>query len=66
MSALLDRVVKGEVIQKTRRGKPIAELRPVAENQIIKPRFGSEKDLICFMSNDFNEPLEDFGDYSPD
>jgi prevent-host-death family protein len=63
LSALLDRVVKGEVIQITRRGKPIAELRPIAEDRLIKPRFGSEKDLIRFMSDDFNQPLDDFRDY---
>ena len=66
LSALLDRVVNGEVIQITRRGRPIAELRPIPEKQLVKPRFGSEKGLIRFMSDDFNQPLDDFGDYMPE
>ena len=65
LSALFDRVVNGETIQITRRGRPIAELRPIPENQLTKPLFGSEKGLICYMSDDFNEPLDDFGDHMP-
>lgn len=63
LSALLDRVAKGETIQITRRGKAIAELRPISEDRITAARFGSEKDLIEFMADDFNEPLEDFREY---
>lgn len=59
LSALFDRVVNGETIQITRRG------RPIPENQLTKPLFGSEKGLICYMSDDFNEPLDDFGDHMP-
>ena len=30
-----------------------------------KPRFGSAKGLVTFMSEDFDEPLEDFKEYMP-
>ncbi len=66
LSALLDRVVRGETIQITRRGKPIAELRPILEAGVVKPRFGSQTGLVQFMADDFQEPLEDFTDYMPE
>ncbi len=66
LSALLDRVVRGETIQITRRGKPIAELRPVSEEGVVKPRFGSETELVQFMADDFQEPLDDFESYMPE
>jgi prevent-host-death family protein len=66
LSALLDRVVRGETIQITRRGKAIAELRPIAEEGRVKPRFGSASDLIQYISDDFHEPLNDFRDYMPE
>lgn len=66
LSALLDRVVQGETIQITRRGKPIAELKPVPEKELVKPRFGSETDLVQFIADDFQEPLDDFKNYMPE
>ncbi len=65
-SALLDRVVQGETIQITRRGKPIAELKPIPEEGVVKPRFGSAKDLVQFIADDFQEPLDDFKNYMPE
>ena len=66
LSALLDRVVQGETITITRRGKPIAELKSVPEGRAVKPRFGSERALVQFMADDFQEPLGDFKDYMPE
>lgn len=66
LSALLDRVVQGETIQITRRGKPIAELKPVPEKDLAKPRFGSETDLVQFIADDFQEPLDDFKNHVPE
>jgi len=65
LSALLERVEKGEIVQITRRGKPIAELRPVGKAAVATPRFGSEKDLVVRMAEDFTAPLDDFQDYMP-
>ena len=66
LSALLDRVVQGETIVITRRGKPIAELKSVHEGKVVKPSFGSERDLVQFIADDFQEPLGDFKDYMPE
>ena len=66
LSALLDRVVQGETIVITRRGKPIAELKSVPAGRMVTPRFGSERDLVQFMADDFQEPLGDFKDYMPE
>lgn len=63
LSALLERVERGEVIRITRRGKPIAELRPIAVEETPKPRYGSERGLVKFMSDDFTAPLDDFHEH---
>lgn len=63
LSALLDRAEKGEVIQITRRGKTVAELRPVSPEKQNAPRFGSASDLVTYMADDFTAPLDDFKDY---
>jgi len=44
LSGLLKRVEQGETIEITRRGKPIAELRPIPGEPANTPRFGSEKE----------------------
>lgn len=62
LSALLDRAEKGEVIQITRRGKTVAELRPVSSGAQNAPHFGSEPDLVTYMADDFTAPLDDFKD----
>ena len=63
LSALLERVERGEVIQIMRRGKPIAELRPLTEGQSPRPRFGSEKGLVLEVSETFSATVEEFEDY---
>jgi antitoxin (DNA-binding transcriptional repressor) of toxin-antitoxin stability system len=45
----------------TRRGKPVAELRPVESKGPRK--FGAARDLINDVAPDFNAPLDDFKDY---
>jgi len=66
LSALLERVSRGEVIEITRRGKPIAELRPISPPKVCVPKFGSEKKLVKFISDDFCEPIDDFKAYMPE
>ncbi len=63
LSALIERAEKGDVIQITRHGKTVAELRPPAAANQPAPKFGSEANLIEFMADDFNAPLDDFADY---
>ena len=60
LSRILDRVDRGQVYVITKRGRPVAELRPIAAPKGI--RFGMDAGKIT-MSDDFDAPLEDFKDY---
>lgn len=58
---LIASVVNGEEIIFTQNNLPVAKL--VAVNQTRpRPQFGSAKGLFV-MTDDFDEPLEDFDDY---
>lgn len=63
LSSLLERVENGEVIEITRRGKPVAELRAASPSDQPQARFGSEKNLIEYIADDFSAPLKDFDAY---
>jgi prevent-host-death family protein len=61
LSELLERVAKGHRYRITRRGKPVAELRPV-ETPRDRRTFGRDKGRIR-MTADFDAPLDDFEAY---
>jgi prevent-host-death family protein len=61
LSALLDRVDKGQVYLITKRGRPVAELRPVSPRGRLT--FGSDAGRIT-IRDDFGAPLADFAGYS--
>ena len=58
---LIEAAVKGDEVVITLGNRPVVKLVPVGGTK-AQPRFGSAKGLIT-MSDDFDEPLEDFGDY---
>ena len=58
LSKLLDLAIKGEEIVITVDDKPVAKISPI--KQPLKK--GSAKGKV-WMSNDFDEPLEDFQEY---
>ena len=60
LSKLLDRVDKGAVYVITKRGRPVAELRPPSERGGLQ--FGSDAGRIT-MSDDFDAPLPDLDEY---
>lgn len=62
LSELLEKVRQGEVYVITRRGKPVAELRPVPQTG-KSTLYGRYKGQIK-MSADFNAPLDDFKEYT--
>ena len=62
LSELLEKVRKGQVFVITRRGQPVAELRPVGRGD-TRPRFGCDRGKVV-MRADFEEPLADMADYS--
>ena len=58
LSELLEQVLKGRVFRITRRGTPVAELRPVSASR-TRPTFGSDRGRVV-MSRDFDAPLPEF------
>ena len=56
LSELLDRVAHGQVFRITRRGRPVAELRPVVVAGRLRPRFGSDKGRVE-IGRDFDAPV---------
>ena len=61
LSELLDRVDKGQVYVITKRGRPVAELRPAARGGRLQ--FGGDAGRITIREN-FDARLPDFEDYT--
>lgn len=63
LSDLIEAVINGEEIIITKDDQPVAKLVPVS---LVKKRWpakaGTAKGLVT-ISDDFDEPLEDFKDY---
>jgi len=58
LSALIDRVEKGETVTITRHNEPVAEIRPVkSPHKGLRP-WGLAKGLFV-VPDDFNDPLPD-------
>jgi prevent-host-death family protein len=58
LSKLLDLAIKGEEIVITQDDQPVAKISPIQRPL----KRGSAKGKV-WMSNDFDEPLEDFKEY---
>jgi prevent-host-death family protein len=61
LPALIEAAIDGEEIVITKDNQPVVKLTPVLSVK-RRPLFGSAKELIT-ISDDFDEPLEDFKDY---
>jgi prevent-host-death family protein len=61
LSELLEHVSRGRIYRITRRGKPVAELRPVAA-RVGRPTFGADRGRVA-MREDFDRPVDDFKAY---
>ena len=63
LSRLLQEALNGEEIVIARDGVPLVRLVPVAEQ--LKPRslLGLMEGMDIWMSEDFDEPLEEFAEY---
>ena len=59
---LIEAAVKGEEVVIAEDGRQLVKLVPVPHAK-PRPRFGSAEGLVT-MSEDFNEPLEDFAEYT--
>jgi prevent-host-death family protein len=60
LSKLLEKVEHGQVYRITRRGRVIAELRPV--DRASRLSFGSDRGAIV-IGDDFDAPLAEFVEY---
>lgn len=60
LSELLQKVARGHVYRITRRGRPVAELRPVSGTR--RPTFGADRGRVS-MSEDFDAPIDDLKAY---
>jgi prevent-host-death family protein len=58
LSKLLDLAIKGEEIVITQNDQPVAKISPIKRSL----KRGSAKGKV-WMSDDFDEPLEDFQEY---
>lgn len=63
LSALLEKVAGGRVFHITKRGRLVAELRPIRDAD-ARMVFGEDKGAIK-IGVDFDEPLADMGGYMP-
>ena len=62
LSELLEQVSRGRSFVITRRGRAVAELRPVS-SPTTRLRFGCDKGTVV-MSEDFDAPLPDMKPYT--
>jgi prevent-host-death family protein len=60
LSELLEQVARGRTYRITKRGRPVAELRPVSAAG--RPRFGADRGRVV-VAKDFEKPLADFKRY---
>ncbi|MGL5871739.1 MAG: type II toxin-antitoxin system Phd/YefM family antitoxin [Xenococcaceae cyanobacterium] len=59
---LVEAVINGEEVIIIKENRPVAKLTRLESSPKRRPQFGSAKGLIT-MSDDFDEPLEDFKEY---
>jgi prevent-host-death family protein len=62
ISELIEKAVDGEEIIITKNNQPLVKLVSLQPLPKRSPLFGSDKGLIS-ITDDFDEPLEDFKDY---
>jgi len=65
LSEMVEKVEKrGVVYRITRRGKPVAELRPIGGEQTkVRLPFGYGAGTVPFIASDFDAPLDDLREY---
>lgn len=65
LSEIVSKVEReGVVYRITRRGKPVAELRPIGgDGKKYRLPYGYGEGTVAFMAPDFDAPLEDMQDY---
>jgi len=62
LAELVREAQNGEEVILTQNNAPVARLTMVEADK-PRPQFGSAKEVIVWMADDFNAPLEDFAEY---
>jgi len=64
LSEIVSKVERGAVYRITRRGLPVAELRPIGgERGKTRLAFGYGAGTVPYVAPDFDAPLDDMRDY---
>jgi len=64
LSKLIQAAINGQEVIISKRNKPLIRLEVLPEAR-RKRKIGNAKGLLISMSEDFNEPLDDFKNYMP-
>jgi prevent-host-death family protein len=62
LSRLIRQTLRGEEVIISRGNQPLVKLMPIVPRSAGR-RLGGCKDLVVHMSDDFDEPLDDFEEY---
>ena len=62
LSELLENVRRGRAYRITRRGRPIAELRPIESEPDARLAFGCDRGRVV-IADDFDDPVPGFEPY---
>ncbi len=63
LSKLIEKALAGEEVIIARNNKPVVHLVPVESNSNELFKFDQMKGFVKYISDDFDEPLDDFKDY---
>ncbi len=63
LAQLVQQASNGEEVIIVRDSTPIAKLVPLPQDKPVS-HFGNAKDILIYMADDFDAPLEDFKEYS--
>lgn len=64
LSKLIQMVLDGEEVIIAKRDKPLVKLVMIEEKKPQR-RLGGAADMILYIADDFDEPLEEFAEYMP-
>ena len=65
LALLVDQASKGEEVIVVRDHAVVAKIvpMPVETDKPVRSGYGNAKDLLIYMADDFDAPMEDFKDY---
>jgi prevent-host-death family protein len=64
LSKLIQEAVEGKEVIIAKGNQPLVRLEPLPEARPQR-RIGQAKDLVLYLADDFDAPLQDFKEYMP-